>query len=990
MSNKANSFLHYVAQDIIQKYGTDLSQIAVVFPNKRASLFLNEELARLVDHPLWSPTYITISDLFRKHSELQVGDPIKLICDLHKSFIECTGIDETLDHFYGWGQLLIADFDDVDKNMADTKQLFANLTDLHELDDISYLTDEQKEMIKKFFSNFTDDHDSVLKKRFLQLWCHFHDIYTNFNQRLHKQGLAYEGALYRQVVENKDLQFKYQKYLFVGFNMMQKVETRLCLRLQEEGKAAFYWDYDDYYMTEGNEAGHYIRQYLEYFPNELAHLPHAEIYDNLRKEKDITFISATTDHIQTRYVHQWLMEQERFKAGRRTAVVLADESLLPSVIHALPKEVESVNITLGYPLQSTPFYSLVQQLISLQTVGHKTGSDYYRMRQVYQVLRHPYAVFISEKTNELAERINSEKIFFPDRNWLHNAGNEDTDTIFADLEASANYTLELTNYLLSLLKLIGTHARENNDPLFQESLYRTYTLINRLHSLITDGDLTVDKITLERLIMQLMQSTSIPFHGEPAEGIQIMGVLETRNIDFEHVLVLSAGEGKLPKGVDDSSFIPYSLRKAYGLTTIDNKVAIYAYYFHSILQRATDVTLTYNNATAEGHTGEMSRFMFQLMVESSHNIKRRSLAALQHPLPPDTEGVEKTQEMMDNLMEIKMLTPTFINTFVRCPKRFYYKYVEELKEPEEMEEEIDNRIFGNIFHRAAQLYYLSFAHPEDLRVTKSAELSETGRDEVELIRPLIITKDMVDYGLKNKQFLMRLINQAFCELLFHLKPGQEMPQLNGLQYINREVIFSYLQQLLRLDSDLAPFTILGLEKQVSKTLTVQTTTGEREFLLGGFIDRLDEVSASGKGNVDSQSQRIRVIDYKTGTKSTVYPESVAQYFNSDNVSKHSDYCLQTMLYSLIVSHDGKINPAQEPVSPCLLFIQKAGGKDYNPAINVTINSKRVSIDDATVYEEEYMEQLQNILSSIFNINEPFSATEDKGRCSTCPFAAMCQ
>ena len=194
------SFLSYVAQDIIEKYGTNLSDIAIVFPNKRASLFLNEELARLVDTPIWCPTYITISDLFRQHSNLKVGDPIKLVCDLHKTFIACTGIEETLDHFYSWGQLLISDFDDVDKNMADATKLFANLRDIHELDDVSYLSEEQKKMIKKFFSNFSEEHNSELKKRFLQLWSHFLDIYQTYNQQLAAQGLAYEGALRAQEI----------------------------------------------------------------------------------------------------------------------------------------------------------------------------------------------------------------------------------------------------------------------------------------------------------------------------------------------------------------------------------------------------------------------------------------------------------------------------------------------------------------------------------------------------------------------------------------------------------------------------------------------------------------------------------------------------------------------------------------------------------------------------------------------------------------------
>ena len=406
------AFLKYVARDILEKYGNNLSDIAVVFPNKRAALFLNESLARLTDHPIWSPSYITISDLFRKHSTLKVGDPIKLVCDLHKTFVACTGIDETLDHFYGWGQLLITDFDDIDKNMAEAEKLFANLSNIHELDDISYLTEEQKTLIKKFFSNFNDDHNSELKKRFLQLWSHFLDIYKQFNMRLEEQGLAYEGALYRKVVNDENIKFQHKKYLFVGFNMMQVVERKLCDRLMKEGKAHFYWDYDDYYMQNNHEAGHYIREYLKYYPNELNDMPPhdlRDIYHNFDNNKDITYISASTENIQARYVNQWLKEKKRYKYGKKVAIVLADEGLLQSVIHSLPtnEDIKSLpdysendklayNITLGYPLQQTPFYSLLQQLIKLQGVGHPKHSNNYRLHNVLMVLRHPYTRYISQ------------------------------------------------------------------------------------------------------------------------------------------------------------------------------------------------------------------------------------------------------------------------------------------------------------------------------------------------------------------------------------------------------------------------------------------------------------------------------------------------------------------------------------------------------------------------------------------------------------------
>ena len=980
------AFLKIVAKDMLEKYGTDMSDIAVVFPNKRASLFLNNYLAQLAHKPIWTPTYITISDLFRRHSDLKVADPIKSICDLHKTFVKCTGIDETLDHFYGWGQLLLADFDDVDKNMVDAKQLFANLSDIHELDDVSYLTDYQKEMIRKFFSNFSDDHNSELKKRFLQLWCHFYDIYTEFNQRMTEQGLAYEGALYRSVVSNESIEFRHKKYLFVGFNMMQVVELNLLNRLKKQGKAAFYWDYDQYYMDGNNEAGHYIRQYLPYYPNELADYPQQEIYNNMTKNKDITYISAPTENIQARYVNSWLKENGRYKMGRNVAIVLSDESLLQSVIHSLPQEVGSINITIGYPLQQTPFYSLIQQLIQLQGIGHSKQGDTYRLHYVLIALRHPYTRYISEKYTKLLAKLDEQKRFYPSREFLSLDGDEGLTLLFRNLEEATasqdEYNRKLITYLLDVLRTIGTHAKELNDPLFHESLYRTYTLLNRLQDLIIAGDLQVDIITLERLIQQLIQTTSIPFHGEPAEGIQVMGVLETRNLDFDHILVLSCNEGKLPKGVNDSSFIPYSLRKAYGLTTVENKVAIFAYYFHSMLQRAHDITLTYNNATEDGQSGEMSRFMLQMMVESQHSIRRKTLVAGQKPLRPAYSDAQKTDEVMAVLDNIKMITPTFLNTYQRCQKQFYYKYVKGLLEPDEIDEdEVDNKIFGNIFHRAAELFYYTFASKDDIAT------DDQGKQR--LIRPIVITADNLDHALKDTSLVYRLVDQAFREELFKVSSSDYHPKYNGLQLINKEVIASYLRQLITIDRRQAPFTIIGMEIVVSTTLGVATARGQKLFRIGGFIDRLDSVAASGNPSaLGNLAERIRVIDYKTGRSRTSHPKDIKEVFSTQPlaIGKHNDYYLQAILYSLIVKNDRRYNPAQEPVSPGLLFIQNAGADDYDP----TLKLGKELLTDVAPLETEFTDHLRSLLADIYDPALPLKPTEDKKRCVFCPYAALCK
>ena len=881
------SFLEYVAKDIMDKFGTDLSHVAVVFPNKRASLFLNEHLARLAGgKPLWSPAYITISELFRQQSALTVADPIKLVCDLHQSFCLHTGSDETLDKFYSWGQLLISDFDDIDKNMADADHVFANLRDIHELDDLSYLTEEQRNLLRHFFSHFTEEHETELKQRFINLWSHFADIYHDFNERLSTQQLAYEGALYRQVAmrlatDEITEKYPYDHYLFVGFNLLHKVEQQLFSALQKVGKAQFYWDFDQYYMQK-HEAGHYIAQYLRDFPNALDS-QRDDIYRNFLHAKDITYISAPTEHIQARYVSSWLREQKRYQDGRRTAIVLCNEMLLPTVIHCLPPEVQKVNITTGYPLSQTPVASFIQRYFDLQ-LGGRTP----RLLRAFQ--RHPYARYTD-----------SEKALLQ---MLRDIAQQSSDTI--------------------------------HDPLFQESLFRAYTLVSRLQALIDSGDLCVSETTLQRLVNQLIQQTTIPFHGEPAEGVQVMGVLETRNIDFDHVLLLSCNEGNMPRGVNDSSFIPHSIRQAYELTTIDNKVSIYAYYFHRLIQRAHDVTILWNNATEDGQRGEMSRFMLQLMVESGHSISQRTLQSGKSITRQTPVSIEKTphiMQLLDEHFSTNTLTPSAINRYMRCPLQFYYRYVAGLKEPDQPddEQELDNRIFGNIFHEAADIIYHQL--------------------------PKRITTDLLEQLLKNKIQIERAVDEAFHKILPNAPIG-------GLHLINREVIIRYLRQLIDIDRQLAPFTILGLECDVVRPLG-------SKMKIGGRIDRLDQL-ADG---------RIRVLDYKTGSHQPRPLPNVEAIFDATQLRNHSDYYLQTFVYADIVRRN---NP-QHPVSPALLFIQHAASEGYDP----TLKFDREPITDIQPFSNRFNELLEQKVDEIFSPETPFVPTADRNICRTCPFAPFC-
>lgn len=952
------SFLHYVAADIISKYGTDLSNIAVVFPNKRASLFLNEELAKCAGKPVWAPTYLTISDLFRRYSNLAVGDPIKLVCELYKTYTEVTGKEETLDHFFDWGKLLISDFDDVDKNLADARQVFSNIANLHEFDDVQYLTDEQKNILKTFFSNFSTEHNSKLKELFLSLWNKLGDIYISFKKRLRDQGLAYEGMLYRDVIESENINIEYDRYIFVGFNLLQRVEKHLFSYLKKNEAASFYWDYDNYYMSKTehgtyNEAGKYISSHLQEYGNDFPasdELYHA-VYDNFRNHKDISFIQAKTSNIQARFIDKWLKENNRIEHGKRTAIIMCDEQLLLSVVHCIPEETKNINITTGFPLSQTPIASFVSQLLDMQIIGKRNDGGF-RISFIRPVLNNPYVTYISDRAEELRDTLAKENNLYPKNEELQ------LDDNLRILFSNMNDNAEMLKWLLSILRIAAT---KDESTLFQESVFNMYTVINRLANLVDEQELSVDKITLQKLIKQLINATSIPFHGEPAIGIQIMGVLETRNLDFDHLLILSCNEGNMPKGIRDSSFIPYSIRKAYGLTTVDNKVAIYSYYFNRLIQRAKDVTILYNTSTENGNRGEMSRFMLQLMVESSHHINLLTLHANQNAVNDTCRSIEKDDNTIMKLLSYKALSPTAINRYLRCQLQFYYNNIAGIKEPDDnIEESLSSRAFGNIFHNASEEIYKEYA--------------TTGKT---------ITASLID-KLSEKAFVTRIVDRMFQKEMFGEDESKwKEINYNGMQLISREVIIRYVRRLLEIDKTLTPFNILALEKDMYDRISVNTCLGEKDIKVGGRIDRLDIIT-----DKDSGQRRIRVIDYKTGgTDIKTGISEVAEIFDPANAngSKHTDYYLQSMLYSLIARHDVSANPDALPVSPSLIFIQRSFSDNYDPTI--FINKEKVI--DVEAYASEYKAGLKSVLTEIFDKEHAFVQTENPKTCQYCAYRELC-
>jgi CRISPR/Cas system-associated exonuclease Cas4 (RecB family) len=956
------SFLKLVAADLYKHTEGNLAHTAVVFPNKRAGLFFNEYLAQESESPIWSPAYVSISELFRSLSPWEVGDPVKLVCELYKIFRRETQSTETLDDFYFWGEMLISDFDDADKNKVDTDKLFSNLQDLRNImDDYTFIDDEQEEAIRQFFQNFSIERRTALKERFISLWDVLGNIYKGFRESLASQNIAYEGMMYRHVIEHLDVdKLPYEKYVFVGFNVLNKVEHTLFTQLKDAGKAVFYWDYDEFYMKENrqavtHEAGEFIRRNLRDFPSPLS----GELFKNLSKPKEVHYIASSTENAQARYQPQWI-RNNLTTPEKETAVVLCNEALLQPVLHSLPAEVKHVNITMGFPLSQTPVYSFLIALLELHTHGFNFKSGRYTFQSVVTLLKHPYTRQLTGQAELLEKELTRNNRFYPLPGEL--GKDEFLTRLFTPLSGNLNLCIRLSETLQQVAGIYqantsGTEDTDAFNQLYRESLFKAYTTINRFRTLIEEDELTVQSETFRRLLVKVLSATNIPFHGEPAIGMQVMGVLETRNLDFRHLVLLSVNEGQLPKSGGDSSFIPYNLRKAFGMTTIEHKIAVYAYYFYRLLQRAERITLMYNTSSDGLNRGEWSRFMLQFLIEWPHPITRQFLEAGQSPQGTSPITVEKTPDVMrrmQSLFDVRAnpkakFSPSALNYYLDCPLKFYYRYVAGLSAPDEVSAEIDSATFGSIFHYAAEHIY--------------KDLTTHGK---------VINKEALETLLRNEVKLQDYVDTAFKKLFFNV-PQNEKPEYNGVQLINSAVIARYLKQLLQNDLRYAPFTFIASEMEVDEPIDIQTPKGVIKSRIGGIIDRMD-----------SKDGTLRIVDYKTGGDADT-PPHVESLFIPDK--KRSNYVFQTFLYAAIMCRK---QPTMK-IAPALLYIHRAATETYSPVIQMGEPRKpKEAVEDFSKYEKEYRERLQGLLEEIFNPEKSFTQTEIIEKCTYCDFKALCK
>lgn len=911
-------FLKEIAYNLISSHGKNLAKTAIIFPNKRASLWMNDYLLEAAGgEAVFAPKYYSISEFFQQQSELLLADHIQLVSLLHKSYCKITRENQSLDKFYAWGEILLADFDNADKSLADAKQLFTNISNLHEMDSIAHLTKEQQELLMHYFNTFTKDKESKLKQKFVSLWNNLYDIYSDFKQNLYSLGIAYEGMLYRDVVENvKYEDFKFDKYYAIGFNKRLRCEEKLFLTLADK---------------------------LSIKDDEASIL-------TVNKEAKITIAQALTDDLQTRFIEKWLKENKRIDDGRRTAIVLCDEHMLPSATYSLPEGVGPVNITAGFPLAETQPASYIATLLELYTEGLTKDGQRYRLSYLRNLEGHPL--------HKLAATAPVKAATVPSK-----------AVTVTEASASAVIPRSVSAILSALGSAISAIAssikklpESHNSQLLQEATFRTYNIITRLKTLHEQNFLDIDLLTLARLYKEIILTATIPFHGEPAKGIQIMGMLETRNLDFDHILMLSCNEGVLPKGGSENSVIPYSIKRAFELSTSDDRTNIFAYYFYRLLKRCKDVTLVYNASSSDTSPGEMSRFLLNLIVNNPKQINQISLQTNFATHTKCPKPYEATEEELHQYIEDRKkggISPSAINVYMSCEKRFYYQYYRKLSEEKDEEETMDAAAFGTFFHNAAEDFYRKFG-------------TNT------------ITAAMLEEYVKKDALLVPHINAALEKTKKELYGEDVSMESNGMEELLKSIVKEYMKRMLRNDIKSAPFSIVTLENRYYKNYTIDTPDGEVNIRIGGAVDRLDKVT-------DEQGrQMLRVVDYKTGrdhTKDETKFVDVEDMF--DNSKDGAGYYRQTSLYSIAIADSQYYNPEQLPVVPALYYIRNkdVGSKDavYNPII--TLNKEH--LQDINSVKQDYEEQLHKVLRNMLN-KRTFSIASDIKTCQYCPFVELCQ
>jgi hypothetical protein len=940
-------FLKETAQQLLES-GRDLKDLQVVLPNRRAGLFFTKYLGELIQQPVWMPEVITIEQLVYQLAGNTPTDDLTLVFELYEEYRSLQKDAEPFDRFFHCGELILKDFNDLDQFLAPVKQVYAHLAEIKEFEsDLSFLTEEQWALIAQFWKAFERQNETE-QERFLKFWQILGSLYEGFQERLQKSGLAYGGQLYRQVATTTDSIVQPEKQvIFIGFNAFTLAEEKIITHYIAAFGAEIFWDVDAYYLEDPlQEAGLFFRDYIKNpvlaktFPERIP----AEIQ---KKGHQIHTHSIPLKTNQANLVGKLLEQVGPNEPLEETVIVLPDEQLLFPVLHQLPEVITKLNVTMGYPMRNAPIYAFLDAVLDLQRHAKvKEGQVTFYHKPVLDLLAYSYLQAAEgDWAADAAKKIQTE-------NWVdvprELVSKENTLFGLVFQKVSGDSLLE---YLIAIIKHLAKELQE--DPTQKSYLFQAFKQLNRVAEIFSaTGSKGLKVEFLLNLFRKLFRDLKLPFEGEPLQGLQVMGVLESRNLDFRRVIICDVNEGSFPPGGGIQSMIPMNLRKAFRLPVQEQNDAIYAYTFYRLLHRAEEVHLIYTTAGEQGKASEMSRFIQQMRVELPIAAPESVLVPV-NLTPNQSIVLAKTPDMLAILSRYfkpmgeeeaeKKFSASALNMYLDCRLRFYLRYVAQLKEKEEVVTTIDPMTFGTLLHRGIELLY---------EIPEGKDFRDLDSHEIERLLPQV----------------PQAVERAFREL-YKKEDGEEL-LLTGQLQIAKEVLAKYSEAVLAYEQLNGDFRIVGLEKEHLAHLRIETEEGHQEVALGGVIDRMD-----------IKDEVVRLLDYKTG-KDTKKVSTIASLFDRDD-KKRNKAAMQTFLYAFFYQYQ---NPeSQLPIKPGIINIKEIYSQDFSPYLQLN-NSE---VHDYREFAEEFEQGLRGLLEEIVNPLVPFDQTEDKKKCTYCAYKELC-
>lgn len=963
---KMTPFLKQVA-DHYYKTG-NIEERCFIFPNRRSMVFFRKYLAESVSgRPLLVPSMMTINDLFGKASGLQVADRVRLLLELYGCYQVLNPHAEALDEFIFWGDVILGDFNDVDKYLVDAAQLFTNVADFKALQDTyDYLTDTQREAIKAFLSHFNDQSGKLtvdigaddVKSRFLQIWNILYPLYIAFNETLESKGMAYEGMSYRHLAARlseepaevvlSDVMCATSGFVFVGLNALNECEKVLLRKLRDAGMAEFCWDWSGEMIRDARNRSSY------FMADNVMEFPQAAQWDAEGVGiPQINVISVASSVGQAKRLPDIL--GERTSPIDECAVVLPDEGLLRTVLNSIPEDIADINVTMGLPMSGSLFYTMMTTISSVQMHAViRNGSSYFYHKQVWDLFSD--AVFskaADDKTLEIIAKIKSDARYYVSQEELR--GTKLLDTVFRHVvvdpkKVSKEQVSSFADYQKEVIRTIAPVMTDDSELALElEYAKEYYRCINVLQEI----GLEVLPVTYIRLLNQLLGGVSVPFKGEPLRGLQIMGPLETRALDFRNLIIMSANEGVFPRRNVSSSFIPPELRKGFGLPTYEYQDAVWAYYFYRMISRAEKVWMLVDSRTEGLKSGEESRYIKQLEYHFGLPLKRSvvKFSSMRTAQLPDIQKTEDDVETIRNTV----LSATTLQNYISCPAKFYYSTVKGLRPEDEVAESLDYGMFGTVYHDTMRALYTS----------EEAMRPDFNFYDEEMTCPSLssISRTYIESWLGRRNDIKSKVKALVMSQLNTIEIG-------GRNLVVVDVIVRYVVKTLQRDLELMDmagkdsFDILGREIKVKGEFC-----GQR---FKGFIDRLDSFG-------DGQA---RVVDYKTGKVldddeniNDGNAEEIADKIFHPDMKNWPKIALQFYIYDMLVQS-----------------LPMVKGRDIFNCVYSTAHlfkSIPVSVPLNRKFYDAVSERLESLLAEMYDTSVPFRKTGDEKACGYCDFKMIC-